>query len=38
MKYFTLESKKQEVRFMQIDRALTDPEFFADHDPHQLWQ
>jgi cytochrome P450 len=23
---------------MDIDRALTDPGFFADHDPHPLWQ
>jgi cytochrome P450 len=23
---------------MDIDRALTDPGFFADHDPHSLWQ
>jgi len=23
---------------MDIDHALTDPGFFADHDPHPLWQ
>ncbi len=23
---------------MDIDQALTDPAFFADHDPHPLWQ